>query len=158
MTCSGLLFAGANNALRNKKLPEGVNDGILTASEISHLDFRGMDMVVLSACQTGLGEVGSDGVFGLQRGFKKAGARTLMMSLWKVDDEATQMLMTAFYRNLTSGKMSKYESLQQAQKYVREYEVKIPKDESYPQKGYDTLRRYENPIYWAAFILLDAVE
>ena len=158
MTRSGLLFAGANNALRNEKLPEGVNDGILTASEISQLDLRGMDLVVLSACQTGLGEIGSDGVFGLQRGFKKAGANTLLMSLWKVDDDATQMLMTEFYRNLTSGKMSKYEALKNAQKYVREYEVKILKDESSPKKGYDTIRRYENPIYWAAFILLDAVE
>ena len=158
MTRSGFFMAGAGNSYKGQMKTEDLDDGIVTAKEVSQMDLSDVDFVVLSACQTGLGEIGSDGVFGLQRGFKKAGARTLMMSLWKVDDEATQMLMTAFYQNLTSGKMSKYESLQQAQKYVREYEVKIPKDESYPQKGYDTLRRYENPIYWAAFILLDAVE
>lgn len=66
--------------------------------EISQLDFRGMDIVVMSACQTGLGDITGDGVFGLQRGFKKAGARTLMMSLWKVDDQATHLLMDEFYR------------------------------------------------------------
>ena len=155
---SGLLFAGANNILGGNKVPENVDDGILTAKEVAQLDLRGLDLVVLSACKTGLGEITGDGVFGLQRGFKKAGANSLLMSLWKVDDDATQMLMTEFYRNLTSGKMSKYESLKQAQKYVREYEVRIPKDESSPQKGYEIIRRYENPIYWAAFILLDALE
>ena len=124
LTRSGLLLAGANNALMGKKLPEGVDDGILTAKEISQLDLRGLDLVVLSACETGLGEIKGDGVFGLQRGFKKAGANSLLMSLWKVDDNATQLLMTRFYKNLTSG-MSKFESLRQAQKYVREYEVEI---------------------------------
>lgn len=139
LTRSGLLLAGANNALMGKQLPEGVDDGILTAKEISQLDLRGMDLVVLSACQTGLGEIKGDGVFGLQRGFKKAGVNSILMSLWKVDDEATRILMTQFYKNLTS-EMSKFESLKQAQKSVRE---KNPK--------------YQDPYYWAAFILLDAI-
>lgn len=105
LTRSGLLFAGANNVLMGKRLPDGVDDGILTAKEISELDLRGLDLVVLSACQTGLGEITGDGVFGLQRGFKKAGAKTLMMSLWKVDDKATQLLMSRFYSNLITGKV-----------------------------------------------------
>ena len=168
MTRSGLLFAGANNALMGKKLPEGVNDGILTAKEIAQLDLRGLDLVVLSACQTGLGDIKGDGVFGLQRGFKKAGANSLMMSLWKVDDNATQMLMTEFYKNLTSGK-SKHESLKLAQKYVREYEEEVEvRQESRPaitahareqaRKNTGKEKPYEKPEYWAAFILLDAID
>jgi CHAT domain-containing protein/predicted RNase H-like HicB family nuclease len=150
LTRSGLLFAGANNALKGQPLPEGVDDGILTAQEISQLDLRGLDLVVLSACETGLGEITGDGVFGLQRGFKKAGAQSIMMSLWKVDDNATQMLMTQFYANLTSGK-SKRQSLLDAQRYIREYE-----DPSAP----DGPKRhpYSDPRYWAAFILLDAID
>lgn len=174
LTRSGLLLAGANYALMGKKLPEGVDDGILTAKEIAQLDLRGLDLVVLSACQTGLGEIKGDGVFGLQRGFKKAGANSIMMSLWKVDDEATRLLMTQFYKNLTSG-MSKRESLKQAQKYVREYEVEVevksdvrPSVSAYAKeqiqqnatkkKTLKKVRKYEDPYYWAAFILLDALD
>ena len=174
LTRSGLLLAGANNALMGKKLPEGVDDGILTAKEISQLDLRGLDLVVLSACETGLGEIKGDGVFGLQRGFKKAGANSLLMSLWKVDDNATQLLMTQFYKNLTSG-MSKFESLRQAQKCVREYEVEVEvKSDIRPsvsahakeqaqqnankEKAFKKVKKYEDPKYWAAFILLDAVD
>ena len=140
LTRSGLLFSGANNALNGVAVPEGVDDGILTAREISMLDLRGLDLAVLSACQTGLGEITGDGVFGLQRGFKKAGANTLMMSLWKVDDKATQLLMSRFYDNLLGGK-TKYESLYEAQTYLKNYGA----------------GQYKNPKYWAAFILLDGV-
>lgn len=173
LTRSGLLFAGANNVLMGKRLPDGVDDGILTAKEISELDLRGLDLVVLSACQTGLGEITGDGVFGLQRGFKKAGAKTLMMSLWKVDDKATQLLMSRFYSNLITGK-SKIESLRDAQKYVREYETEVEiKSDNKPaisahakvqaqqghtqQKVIKKVHPYQNPKYWAAFILLDAL-
>ena len=174
LTRSGLLLAGANNALMGKKLPEGVDDGILTAKEISQLDLRGLDLVVLSACETGLGEIKGDGVFGLQRGFKKAGANSLLMSLWKVDDEATRLLMTQFYKNLTSG-MSKFESLSQAQKYVRDYEMEVEvKSDTRPavsahakeqaqqnankETTFKKVKKYEDPKYWAAFILLDAID
>ena len=77
LTRSGLLLAGANTALKGLPLPEGVEDGVLTAKEIAGMDLRRLDLVALSACQTGLGEITGDGVFGLQRGFKKAGANTL---------------------------------------------------------------------------------
>lgn len=173
LTRSGLLMAGANNALKGERLPEGVDDGILTAMEVSQLDLQGLDLVVLSACQTGLGEIKGDGVFGLQRGFKKAGANSIMMSLWKVDDTATRMLMGQFYKNLTSG-MSKHESLKQAQKYLREYEVEVEmaqdtrhqisahakeqaQQEANKEKTTKKVKRYQDPYYWAGFILLDAL-
>lgn len=173
LTRSGLLFAGANNALTGKKIPKNVDDGVLTAKEISQLDLRGLDLVVLSACQTGLGEITSDGVFGLQRGFKKAGASSLIMSLWKVDDNATQLLMTQFYKNMSSGQ-NKYEALRSAQAYVRDYEVqiesysesnstdaahgkKLPRHNEDKSKETKTTKKYKDPKYWAAFILLDAI-
>ena len=143
LTRSCLMLAGATIALNGQHLPDGVDDGILTAKEISKMDLRGADLVVLSACQTGIGEIKGDGVFGLQRGFKKAGVQSILMSLWKVDDEATMLLMTQFYKNLTSEVgMNKHEALKQAQKYVREYDG----------------MKYQDPYYWASFILLDAID
>ena len=139
LSCSGLLFAGANSALdprRNKEIPQGVDDGVLTAKEISRLDFRGLDLVVLSACQTGLGEITGDGVFGLQRGFKKAGAQTIVMSLWKVADEPTQLLMIDFFKHLTAGQ-SKRAAFIAALETVR--------------------KKYPNPLYWAAFVMVDGI-
>ena len=171
MTRSGLLFAGANNVLSGMRLPENVEDGVLTAKEISMIDLRGLDLVVLSACQTGLGEITGDGVMGLQRGFKKAGTNTLLMSLWNVDDEATRLLMTKFYANLVAGK-NKFESLREAQRYVRDYEIErevtdnggmiilMPNEKRNKQKKNKEVKKikpYQNPSYWAAFILLDAI-
>ena len=147
LTHTGMLFSGANNALKGEPAPNGYEDGILTAKEIADTDFSNFDMVVMSACQTGLGEIRSEGVFGLQRGFKKAGVQTIVMSLWKVDDAATKMLMTEFYRNLLGG-MSKRESLIKAQNAVRDF------------KGYinGEKRNFSNPKYWAGFIMLDGIE
>ena len=138
MNRSGLYMAGANNFILDN-IDESYDDGTLTASEISSLDLRNLDLVTLSACETGLGSVSSEGVFGLQRGFKKAGANTIIMSLWKVDDDATCLLMTEFYRNLMSGGTTKLEALQKAQETVRS------------RKG------WESPKYWGAFIMLDGL-
>ena len=107
----------------------------LTAWDIALLDLRQTDMVLLSACETGLGAVSGEGVFGLQRGFKMAGVQTLVMSLWKVDDRATQLLMTTFYRHLILEGKSKHEAFRLAIQAVR--------------------TQFETPEYWAAFILLD---
>lgn len=136
MLRSGLVFSGASVFLEGGKLPDDVEDGILTASELSTLNLSGTNLVVLSACDSGLGEISSEGVFGLQRGFKLAGAKSLLMSLWKVDDQATHLLMTEFYRQYISGK-SKRQSLHLAQSVLRESE------------------EFSDPFYWAAFILLD---
>ncbi|MCM1517150.1 MAG: CHAT domain-containing protein [Pseudoflavonifractor sp.] len=143
LTRSGLLFAGADNALSGHTAKNG-DDGVLTAKEISLLDLSAMRLVVLSACQTGLGEITGEGVFGLQRGFKKAGVKSLMMSLWKVDDNATRLLMTRFYEGLSQGKPT-HGALTDAQQYVRQY----------TEGGSQT---YSDPQYWSAFILLDALD
>jgi CHAT domain-containing protein len=95
-----------------------LDDGILKSSEIAKLDLNNVDLAVLSACETGLGAVTREGVFGLQRGFKKAGVNSILMSLWKVDDDATCALMTQFYANWLSGK-PKYESLELAKDYIK---------------------------------------
>ena len=133
----GLLMAGANIALsgHSADLPEGVQDGILTAKEISLLDLRDANLVVLSACETGKGEITGEGVFGLQRAFKQAGAQTIIMSLWPVNDAATQLLMTGFYRNWITNNQSKREAFRNAQNTVRS--------------------QYPAPSYWAGFIMLD---
>ena len=167
LTRSGLLMAGANNALKGGIMPDSVDDGILTAKEIAELDLRGLDMVVLSACQTGLGDVSGEGVFGLQRGFKKAGAQSILMSLWKVDDRATQLLMTRFYHNWMSG-MSKKKALTEAQEYLRNYMETRTEAEEATDDGLAlednrryktvTVKPYTSPRYWAAFILLDALD
>lgn len=136
MLRSGLVFSGASVFLEGGKLPDDVEDGILTASELSTLNLGKTNLVVLSACDSGLGEISSEGVFGLQRGFKLAGVKSLLMSLWKVDDQATYLLMTEFYRQYISGK-TKRQSLYLAQSVLRESE------------------EFSEPYYWASFILLD---
>ncbi len=109
---SGLVFAGVGGG-------EEGEDGVLTAEEVAALDLEGTDLVVLSACDTGLGEVaGGEGVLGLQRAFHVAGARTVVSSLWRVDDAATSLLMEKFYRNLWQGGMGPLEALRQAQLFV----------------------------------------
>ena len=121
---SGLLFSGANNILTGKEIPGNIDDGVLTAEEISRIDLRGLDLLVLSACQTGLGEISGEGVFGLQRGFKKAGAQSILMSLWSVDDKATQLFMAKFYEFLLKDK-NKHNAYLKAQLFVKDYETDI---------------------------------
>lgn len=137
LTHSGLMMAGVNIALSGDSLPDNVDDGILTANEISQLNFKGLDLVVLSACDTGLGDISGEGVFGLQRGFKMAGAQSLLMSLWKVSDKATQEMMTLFYSNIANG-MTKHEALNDARRNIR--------------------NKYSDARHWASFVLLDAID
>lgn len=130
---TGLLLSGAKKTLE-QKANNTTNDGILTAKEISEIDLKGTILVVLSSCQSGLGTITYDGVSGLQRGFKMAGVDTIIMSLWNVDDFATSFMMIHFYQEfLRTG--SKYKSFRFAQSKVKE--------------------KYQNPYYWASFIMLD---
>lgn len=132
---SGLLMAGASAPKNNALLKQ--DDGILTAYEASLLNLQNTDLVILSACETGLGElVNGQGVYGLQRAFLTAGAKSIVMSLWVVDDDATQNLMTGFYQNYLQDdpKNTKRKSLRQAQLALK--------------------KQYPHPYYWGAFVLI----
>lgn len=132
MNRSILAFAGAN---RYDNFAE--NEGIVTAAEIADMTLQDCELAVLSACESGLGKLGDDGVFGLQRGFKNAGVKSLLVSLNEVADEATADMMIAFYRNLFDGSSStKQEAFQKAQSDIR---AKYPSDDT-----------------WASFILIDS--
>ncbi len=127
-----LLFAGAETYRKGLPLPEEFENGVLTAEMIEELDLRGTKLVVLSACDSGLGNISSgEGVFGLKRSFLRSGAETLVLSLWTVPDDETASLMRNFYENLKSGQ-KKAEALSNAQLDLR--------------------RRISNPYYWGAFI------
>jgi len=115
---SGLVFAGGNNTWTGDrdKTTTGVEDGILLASEVAQLNLQNTDLVVLSACETGLGQVqGNEGVYGLQRAFREAGARYLIMSLQGVDDRKTQQLMSLFYEHWLIKKQPIREAFRNAQ-------------------------------------------
>jgi CHAT domain-containing protein len=132
---SGLAFAGANHRWSGEKVPSGMDDGILTAYEVSNMYLQATQLVVLSACETGLGEIrGSEGVFGLQRSLRMAGAKNILMSLWQIPDYQTSELMGQFYEEWFSGKPIG-EAFRLAQNYMKE---------KYPRQ----------PFMWAAFVLL----
>ena len=130
---SGLLLNGANTSLR-QETTSFHDDGILTAYEVANLNLSGTSLVVLSACETGLGniEIG-EGVYGLQRSFLQAGARNVLISLWKVNDDITRQLMTSFYTHLVRSP-NIHDALSKAQQEIRV--------------------RYPEPVAWGSFILV----
>ncbi|MBL7824963.1 MAG: CHAT domain-containing protein [Saprospiraceae bacterium] len=137
MIRSGLILAGGNYAWNNgKPIIQGGEDGILTAYEISQMNLSNTELVVLSACETGLGEIqGNEGVYGLQRAFKIAGTKYLIMSLWQVPDKQTSLLMTTFYKKWLEDKMSIPDAFHAAQKQLRDGGLE--------------------PYYWAGFVLVE---
>lgn len=136
LVMSGLAFAGAN--LRASASREG-DDGILTAEEVASLDLDGVEWAVLSACDTGLGEIrAGEGVFGLRRAFQIAGVRTVIMSLWSVEDEATRQWMRALYEGRLQRRLDTADA-------VREASLSVLRDRR--AKGLST-----HPFYWAAFV------
>jgi CHAT domain-containing protein/tetratricopeptide (TPR) repeat protein len=166
LVLSGLVCAGANVPVKD---PEKDDGGILTAEAIAGLNLDGLELAVLSACETGLGESGGgEGVFGLQRAFHLAGARSVVASLWKIDDAATQALMAEFYRNLWERKLPKLEALRRAQlAMLLHYDAKagrlrspgapVPVDPAELVAAREKLRSASRPplppLYWASFVL-----
>jgi CHAT domain-containing protein len=133
MTRSGLMFSGAENTMNGEILAD--DNGWLNSYEASLLNLRGTELVVLSACETGTGDVqNGKGVYGLQRAIRVAGAESLIMSMWEVDDKATQELMTYFYDYWIDKNMTKKDAFNKAQEKIRE--------------------KYKHPYYWGAFIML----
>ncbi|WP_370089097.1 CHAT domain-containing protein [Ekhidna sp.] len=135
---SGLMLANAEQTMGEVTQGTEVNttnNGILTAYEVITLDLKNTDLVVLSACETGLGEIKSgEGVYGLQRSFQVAGAESVIMSLWKVSDEATKQLMTSFYKEWMGGK---------------------PKEEAFFAAQKSLRNTFPEPYYWGAFVMLN---
>lgn len=137
MLLSGLVLSGGNAAWLGQDLPEGVLGGILTAYDIARLDLRGMELVVLPACHSGNGEATEEGLYGLQRAFKKAGVKTMVMSLWEVSDVVATEFMTCFYEGIfdKDNPLDKRKAFDKAKLQIRE--------------------KYPEPYYWAGFVMLD---
>ena len=136
MIRSGLVMAGGNHAWRGEKKLDGMEDGILTAYEISQVNLGNTDLTVLSACETGLGDIdGNEGVYGLQRAFKIAGVKNIIMSLWNVPDEQTQEMMVAFYDHWLNRSMDIADAFRMAQREMQE--------------------KHKEHYYWAAFVLIE---
>ncbi len=134
MLRSGIALSGISTYFQAENKYE-TEDGLLTAYEAANLDLDETQLVVLSACETGQGKVqGGEGVYGLQRGFQVAGAQNILMSLWAVSDEATQVLMSTFYQKWIGEKMSKRQAFRAAQLEVKE--------------------KYAEPYYWGAFVMV----
>lgn len=160
---SGLILSGANHAWNGENLPQD-EDGILTAEEICGMNLSGTKILTLSACQTALGDIVSDGVYGLQRSFKIAGVSSIVMSLWQVDDEATYLMMDKFYTELAKGK-EKHEAFRIAQTFIRVWAEKKVKELKADIDGlpYEVQQKRKNQYggrlypeyYFGAFVMLD---
>ena len=126
MALSGLVMSGGSLSSRR---------GLLTAAEVARCDLSDTAIACLASCDSGQGEVTSEGIYGLQRAFKKAGARTVVMSLWKASDVATKCFMTNFYADLVNGSRDRHKAFLFARDEVR--------------------RQYPSPFYWAGFTMVD---
>lgn len=133
MRRAGVALAGAEATWCGAE-GNDTDDGILTADEVARFDLTGTKLVVLSACETALGDYSFEGVYGLPRGFKQAGAKALLVSLWSVNDRSTALLMSEFYRGWLGGQTPR-QALEQAVKAVR--------------------KQYPEPYYWAPFVLME---
>ena len=157
MSKSGLLFAGAANTLTDKSFDENMFDGVLSATELSKQDFSTTELIVLSACQTGLGHMTDDGVYGLQRGLKLAGAQAMMLSLWSVDDASSSLLMRYFYEELNKQSLKDIHAafLTARRRLMKEEKTIYKFDEASFEYKEETIK-YDKPHYVNPFIIIDA--
>lgn len=126
MSLSGLVMSSGSLSSRF---------GLLTADEVAQCNLSNTNIACLASCHSGQGEVTSEGIYGLQRAFKKAGVKTVIMNLWEASDVATQCFMTNFYLNLINGSKDRHKAFQYARDEVR--------------------KKYSSPFYWAGFIIVD---
>ena len=157
-----IAMAGANPNISSTDYNTSQMDGLLSAKELSECNLSDVDLIVISACQTGLGYVTSDGVFGIQRGLKNAGAGSLLVSLWNVNDRATCLLMSRFHRNLQNG-MSVHNAFMSARESLAEQSekgsaIKIFNASTLSEEVLEDDESYEEPQFRNAFMLIDAIE
>ena len=148
---SCLFLSGALSAIYQPQFDASQADGILSARELAGMDLNHVDLAVLSACLTGRGDISTDGVYGLQRGLKAAGVQSIIVSLWEVEDRATNRLMTYLYRYLEEG-MPLHEAFEKARKSLREY------TQTSSFRGKTTMKQpFNYPHNYDAFILIDGI-
>lgn len=157
MSESGLMMSGAARNLNDPGFNPHFSDGIITAKELSGLDLSEVDLMVLSACQSGLGYITADGVYGVQRAMKISGVGAMVVSLWSVDDQATTMFMKTFYQRLQSGE-DMYEAFSKTRKsLLRNGSIEIRRFDSGSMGRRSSVRKITDPRYANAFILIDAL-
>ena len=164
---SAIALAGANSCLKDEDFDTSCHDGLLSALELSQMDMSNVDLAVLSACQTALGYVTADGVYGIQRGLKNAGTGCMLISLWNVDDTATSLLMTRFHLALSQG-LPPHQALEAARQWLINNEahtdenvvktVKFSPRTLASKVEYTRGKAYVTPQYTNAFILIDALD
>lgn len=153
---SCLFFAGSESNMNSRNFIPDNYDGILSARELAEQDLSKVNLVILSACQSGLGYICTDGIYGLQRGLKTAGVKAIIASLWSVDDQATVLLMKKFYENLAQG-MRLQEAFSNARWYLKSTTIQ----KRYHRAQLPDLvveKKYDEPQYSDAFILIDGYE
>ena len=157
MSQSGVLFAGASNTLTNKFFNEDMYDGILSAEELSKQDLSKTELLILSACETGKGRITDDGLYGIQRGLKQAGANTLILSLWSVNDISTSLLMQYFYKNLIKQKEKDiHKAFLSARQQLINYEETIWIFDPATFTTHQKKKKYNLPQHVNPFIIIDA--
>ncbi|MBR5068142.1 MAG: CHAT domain-containing protein [Bacteroidales bacterium] len=161
---SCLFLTGSGKNLKQKEFDASQHDGILSARELAKMDMCDIDLTVMSACMSGLGYITPDGVYGLQRGLKTAGVKTIISTLWNIHDEASCFFILQLYKHLEEGQTI-FKAFWLARNDVRNYEKTYGKEalttnattQSYTQRRRRTFRIYDKPYFYNSFILIDGL-
>ena len=159
---SCLFLSGSEKNLQNKKFDASHHDGLLSARELAKMNMEGVDLTVMSACMSGLGYITPDGVYGLQRGLKTAGVKTIISTLWSVDDEASCFFILQLYKNLESGQglhKAFWSARDALIKYKKTYGGSSDTSGSFTQRRRAiTVPKFNKPYFYNSFILIDGLE